>query len=139
MPVLTLSLTGADNVITLDHTIKAQKLVLKYYQVVFASGGSFSDTAMWLDISDGSSHWLSHDTMNGVEGGNPNHMFLLPLVNKSSHNNVQTIYPDISISASSDIPKTFTATLYKANGTDKITSSDLTSLRLVFQYEVAKY
>jgi hypothetical protein len=138
MPILTLSLTGADNVITLDHEIKAQKLVLKYYQIVF-NGNSYTDTAIWVDITDGGSHWLSHDTMNGVEGANPNGMFLLPVHNKASHDRVQTIYPDISISASSHIPKSFTVSLYEADGLTKITSSHLTSLRLVFQYESHKY
>jgi len=138
MPILTLSLTGADNVITLDHEIKAQKLVLKYYQVVFA-GNLFADTAFWVDITDGGSHWLSHDTMNGVEGANPNGMFLLPVHNKASHDRSQTVYPDLSIAASSHIPKKFTVSLYKEDGVTKITSSNLTSLRLVFQYEIAKY
>jgi hypothetical protein len=111
MPVLTLSLTGATNVITLDHDIQAQHLRLKMYSVVFANA-NYTDASILVDI-DGGSHFLSHDTMNGIAGGQPQGKTILPVSNAVRAN---AYYPDISIGGSTHIPKVFTVKLFESDG-----------------------
>lgn len=132
MPILTLSLTANTNVITLDHDIDAQHLRLKMYEVSFPDG-NYSDTAIWLDI-EGSSHFLSHDCMNGVAGSIPQGKFLLPCKNETGHR-AELYYPDIAIGGSTHIPKVFTVKLYEADGTTLITDAHLDSVRLIFEYD----
>lgn len=131
MPILTLSLTKPSQVITLDHDIYAQHLKLKMYAVQFPDG-NYSDSAIWLDISD-TSHFLSHDCMNGVGGGQPQTKFLLPVKNETGHRQ-EIYYPDITIAGSSHIPTQFTVKLYKANGSTPITDGHFDSVRLIFEY-----
>ena len=134
MPLLTLSLTSATNVITLDHGIDAQHLRLKFYHVQFPDA-NYTDSAIWVDISNGS-HWLSHDTMNGVSGlGYNQTKFLVPVANGTA-NRSHGYSPNITISGSSHIPKVFTVKLYEADGSTAITDAHLTALRLFFEYDL---
>lgn len=133
MPLLTLSLTSATNVITLDHGIDAQHLRLKFYHVQFPDA-NYTDSAMWLEVSDGT-NWLSHDVMNGVSGAIPQGKFLLPVANGTA-NRSHGYSPNFTISGSSHIPKVFTVKLFEADGATAITDAELTSLRLFFEYDL---
>jgi hypothetical protein len=97
------------------------------------SGASTQGTALWVDIV-GSSHFLSHDCMNGVSGEIPQGKFLLPCKNESGQREV-FYYPDITIKGSTTIPKVFTVNIYEDDGTTLVNDTHFTSLRMIFEYD----
>lgn len=137
MPILTLNLTEATNDIELPAEVHGQHLTLKMYSVVFPSS-NFSDTAVFLDMVGGQSHWLSADVDNGISNSDPSNLFMLPVYNQPSHGNTHTrgfnAYPDIKLSAH-HIPKKFRVDIYGQDAQTLIIPEDLTSLRLIFEYD----
>lgn len=135
MPILTLTLTGGSNVIVLDSDIEVSHLKLKMYATTFPGTDYNIQQALWVDIQDGTSHWLTPaSSRNGVAGAQHYGKFLLPIKNEA---NTRTTfaYPDIEITPSAHIPKSFTVKLYESDNTTLVTDAELGSLRLVFEYQ----
>jgi len=137
MPILTLNLKDATNDIELPAEIHGQHLKLKMYSAVFPND-NFTDTAVYLDMVGGQSHWLSADVDNGLAGADPSNLFMLPMHNQATHGTAHTrgfdAYPDIKLSAH-HIPKKFRVDIYGDDAQTLINSAYLTSLRLIFEYE----
>jgi hypothetical protein len=132
MPLLHLRLNSNTQTIKLDHPLTAQHLVLKMYTVSFANG-NYTGDCIKVDITNGS-HFLSHDLMNCDRSGIQDTKLSL-FTQNDIYNRRTAYYPNLVLSASTDINKEFTVNLYQEDGSTLFTSADLTALHLYIQYD----
>lgn len=128
--ILHMRMTAPSGTINLNHSIPSQNMVLKSVRLQFVDLASeTANPVLYVDLS-------SLFGPSQINNSSSNNSYLPVFTNSSdpTMTTFTTLYsPDMTIGLQKIVPESFVYGIYKSSGV-LVTSGELTSLDLVFQY-----